>query len=281
MAGFLRPEHEPGLVRGHDLAEWRHVAHDERPLHGHRLERLERGHEGRDAVGGAGDDEQVDDRVVGLHVVVRDAPRHDERAVVEAEAVGQLHERLSVAAIADEQQSQPATAGTERGDRFDEVADPLVRRERGDVADDVLVGPDPEACSELIAARDRLEALDVNRVRDHDDVLRLAAARDDLEAHRLRQRDDRVRGGHDAGFGGTDRLVTLGLARSILVAFRVRRPRLLDEASDLVDDRDPERLGECQRDLRLEVVRRRVEDGRPDLLDELQAPRALSATIRS
>ena len=207
---------------------------------------------------------------------MRNAPGHDQRAVVEAEAVGQLHEGLAVAAVADEQESEPATAGTERGNRFDEVADPLVRRERGDVAHDELVGPDPEACRELIAARDGPEALDVDRVRDHDDVLRQAAARDDLEAHRLRQRDDRVRGGHDAGFGGADRLVALGPARGILVAFRVRRPRLLDEATDLVDDRDPERLGEGQRDLRLEVVRRRVEDRRPDA-----ARRAPGRRVRS
>ena len=94
------------------------------------------------------------------------APGHDQRAVVEAETVGQLHERLAVAAVADEQQSEPATAGTERGNSFDEIADPLVRRERGDVAHDELVGPDPEARRELIAARDGPEALDVDRVRD-------------------------------------------------------------------------------------------------------------------
>ena len=75
---------------------------------------------------------------------------------------------------------------------------------------------------------------------------------------------------HDAGLGGAHRLVALRLARGVLVAFRVRRPRLLDEATDLVDDRDPERLGEGQRDLRLEVVRRRVEDRRPDALHELE-----------
>ena len=215
------PEHEPSLAGGNDLAEWRNVAHDERPRHGHGLERFERGHEGRHAVGGARDDEHVDDRIPGLHVVVGHAPGHDQRAVVEAETVSQLHERLAVAAVADEQQSEPASAAKERGHRFDEVADPLVRRERGDVAHDELVGPDPEACRELIVARDGPEALDVDRIRDHDHVLRQAAARDDLEAHRLRQGDDRIRRCHDAGFGRADRLVPLGPSRRVLVTFRV------------------------------------------------------------
>ena len=93
---------QPAFVARRDLGQGGQVADDEGQAHGHRLVGLERGREPRRAVFGPGDDEGIEQGVVGADLVVRHlAGEHDR--VGDAGVAGLCLELRAERAVADEQ----------------------------------------------------------------------------------------------------------------------------------------------------------------------------------
>jgi hypothetical protein len=227
----------------------------------HRLDRLQRRDQLADPVRGARDDEHIENRVI-----LADRPhRHpagEDR--VHAELGGLTLERGAFGAVADDQCPGGDVAVVEDLDRLQQRADPLVRDQAGDEANDVLAVFDAEGLPEGGAVGERAEELLADAVGDDDHLVLVDPAGQDLLAHRLAERHHQVGGQHAVRLEGAGARVAVA-AREVLGGGVAGQPGVLPEAAHLVDDRQPGRVAQGQGDERVGVVGRGVQDGRLEI----------------
>lgn len=200
---------------------------------------------------------------------MRDASREDDATVaIQAGPGGDRLEVRSGGAVADQQEHDLASTLAQPGGGPDQVADALVSDEARDVADDGVRGGDAQFGGQGLVTATWHEPVHIHAVRDDRDALGVdAAALEDVGAHRLGQGDDAGRSAHACRFDRPHGGVAL---RRLGALAHLRDPGLLEEAADLVHNGQGRRFTDGQRDLGVHVVRRRLEQDRPTLGDEVE-----------
>ena len=240
------------------------VRGDEHPPLRHRLQRLERCHELREAHAAARVHEQVDEVVVALHVMVRDAPGKDD-AFVEPARSDQAPQRLVLRPSSDQQHSQLRMARRESGRGLDQQVETLVGIERAGKADHRRTLESELRPQRRVGRATRREREGIDRVGNDGHPARRDAAGDDFGSQSLADRRHVVRAAERKGLEGTRKAI----AEAPLAHRAVVDGGVLPRRPQFVHDRQAALAADPKRRQHVEHRRMCVQHVRPELRGEL------------